>query len=382
MPGQNPGLNNAYCGVWPVAVNIETKSNGPVKSFMTVGPTLHYSHSNVRRCWGLAVFVFWGVCFFWSRILTGVLPGLDYDMLFNPGLWGLERFILSPLSIYEYPWQILVLGLLMGVLGIGPVLVSQLLSFPHSVFMILGVVFIAKLPLFGVFLIVSCVAAACRPLRFRSRFIALALCMAPQLVYWAVFGGAQSVDPVRWGFSFAPWICAWLIGLLTAGVVIGVGHFTRYRPGLVWFILGIEFVVAIFIFESKVSFAELDYQLYVAGNNPEEVRQFHDRNMTQAIDDSMQDPETRSFLTGLFYSPEPIVLRKELKEEIKDRLSHDQWPSWFNVPEELDYRGKRQLLLGQYDLFIQKHPKSKRIPIVLYYKAILHEYRPDTQFFR
>ena len=364
----------------------EKKSNGPSKSFMTVGPTLHYSHANVRRCWALAVVVFWAVCFFWSKILTGTPPTLDFEALLNPASWGLGQFIISPLSIYEYPWQILVLGLLMGILGVGPVIVSQLLSFRYSLLMILGVVFIAKLPLFGVFLLVSCIAVACRPLRFRSRFIAIALCMAPQLIYWAVFGvrgtpygGAQSVDPIRLGISFAPWICAWLTGLLIAGVVIGIGHFTRYRPGLVWIVLAIELGAAFFVFESKISFAELDYQLYVAGNNPEEVPQFHDHNMTKAIDDAMKDPGTRSFLTGLFYPAEPILLREELKNEICQQLSYDRWPSWFDVPEELNYQRKRQWLVGQYDLFINKRPKSKRMPIALYYKAILNEYKPDIR---
>ncbi len=41
------------------------------KSFMTVGPTLHYSHKNVLICWLLAVMVFGLCCFFWSRIVTG-----------------------------------------------------------------------------------------------------------------------------------------------------------------------------------------------------------------------------------------------------------------------------------------------------------------------
>ena len=34
------------------------QKTGPTKSFMTIGPTLHYSHANVRRCWMLAIVVF------------------------------------------------------------------------------------------------------------------------------------------------------------------------------------------------------------------------------------------------------------------------------------------------------------------------------------
>jgi len=360
-----------------------TKPNGLPKSFMTVGPTLHYSHANVRRCWALAVVVFIGACLFWSKVLTGTALSVGFG---DPGFigadsWSLGRFIVNPLSIYEYPWQILVLGLLMGILAVGPVLVSQLLSFRYSLPMILAVAFIARLPLFGVFLLVSCTAVACRPLRFRSRFIAIALCMAPQLVYWALFGGAQSVDPIRLGLSFAPWICAWLTALAVTGLVIGIGHFTRYRPGLVWAVTALVLAVAVWEFQRKISFAELDYQLYVAGNNPEEVVQFHDHDMTEAIDRSIKNPGTQSFLTGFFYPTEPILLREELKKEIQVQLGYNQWPMWFDVPEELNYQAKRKQLLDSCTLFIKKRPKSKRMPIALYYMAILNEYTPDVPGF-
>jgi hypothetical protein len=357
------------------------KPNGPSKSFMTIGPTLHYSHTNVRGCWALAVVVFVAVCLFWSKILTGTALSLNFSDVTDFASWSLGRFIISPLSIYEYPWQILALGLLMGILGVAPVVVSQLLSFRYSLPMTLAVVFIAKLPLFGVFLLVSCAAAACRPLRFRSRFIAIALCMAPQSIYWAFFGGAQNVEPIRWGFSFAPWICAWLTSLAIAGGVIGIGHFTRYRPGLVWAVIAVALAAAVLVFQQKISFAELDYQLYIAGNNPEEVPEFHDHNMTKVIDEAIENPATQSFLTGFFYPTEPILLREELKEEIQLQLNYDRWPTWFEVTEELNYPAKRQQLLGQYNLFINKRPTSRRMPIALYYKAMLNEYSPNIRQF-
>jgi hypothetical protein len=348
---------------------------------MTVGPTLHYSHANVRRCWGLAVVVFVGSCLFWSKILTGTGLSLNFSDVTDFASWSLGRFIISPLSIYEYPWQILVLGLLMGILAVAPVLVSQLLSFRYSLPMILAVVFIAKLPLFGVFLLVSCVAVACRPLRFRSRFIAIALCMAPQLIYWAFFGGARDVEPIRLGVSFSPWICGWLTALAIAGAAIGIGHFTRYRPGLVWAVSAVALGAAILVFQRKISFAELDYQLYIAGNNPEEIPEFRDHNMTKAIDEAIKNPATQSFLSGFFYPTEPILLREELKEEIQIQLNYDRWPTWFEVTDALNYQAKRQQLLGQYNLFINKRPTSQRMPIALYYKAMLNEYSPDIRQF-
>jgi len=347
------------------------------KSFMTVGPTLHYSHRNVQGCWFLALAAFSVSCFFWSKIATGSFWSFDAYSTTMPEFWYLGQTIISGVSIFEYSWQIVVLGLLMGILAVVPVLISQLMSFWYSFVFILAVFFLANLPGFAICLLVSCIAVACRPLRFRSRFVAIALCTAPQLLYWGYFGGVRGVEPIKWGFSFAPWIFAWLDGLAIAGFVLGIGHYTRYRPGLVWIFTTITLVLAVVVFEVKMGFDELDYQLYVAKNNPEQVSEFHDHSITEALDKTTRDPIKSKYLEGFFDASDPIALREKLKEEIQDKLRYDRWPSWFIVPEELEYQAKRQWLFGQYDLFISERSNSRRMPIALYYKALLSEYSPD-----
>ncbi len=349
------------------------------KSFMAVGPTLHYSHKNVQRCWLLALVAFGVSSSFWSKILTGSFWSFNFQSVTSVELWHLGQSVVTGLNIFEYPWQILVLGLLMGILAIVPVLISQLMSFRYSLPFVLLVFFVAGLPAFAICLLVSCIAAACRPLRFRSRFVAVVLCTAPQLAFWAWFGGTRGIEPIKWGFSFTPWICAWLIGLGIAGLVLGIGHFTRYRPGLVWIVTSIFLLLAIVTFEVRIGFDELDYQLYVAKNDPEQTSEFHDHSITEALDETLTNPFVRKYLAGFFYPTEPIPLRAELKREIQIQLSHDRWPSWFIVPQELKYQAKRQWLLEQYDLFIGRRSKSRRMPIALYYKALLSEYSPDIE---
>ena len=349
------------------------------KSFMAVGPTLHYSHKNVQRCWFLTFGAFGISCLFWSKIVIGSFWSFDPQILARPDSWRLGQAMTTSISIFEYPWQILVLGLLMGILSIVPILVSQLMSFRYSVPLLLEVFFLARLPGFAVCLLVSCCAAACRPLRFRSRFIAIALCTTPQLLYWGFFGGARGVEPIELGFSFAPWICAWLDGLVIAGFVLGIGHFTRYRPGLVWIFTTLTLLIAVVVFEVKIGFDELDYQLYVAKNDPEQVIEFHDHSITEALDQTTIDPTIKKYLEVYFYPTEPIALRAELKREIQFQLSYyDRWPAWFIVPDELMYQEKRDSLPKQYDTFISKRPNSRRMPIALYYKALLSEYSTDT----
>ncbi|MBA7475401.1 hypothetical protein ES707_10771 [subsurface metagenome] len=365
--------------------NKETEKTPKVtsKSFMAIGPTLHYSHKNVHRCWLLAVVAFSVSCLFWSKTLAGVFWSFNLDAITSAEFWSLGRPIITGasrgVSIFEYPWQVLVLGLLMGILGIVPVLVSQLLSFHYSLPFILAVFFIANLPGFAISLLVSCVAAACRPLRFRSRIVAVALCTAPQLVYWGCFGGAWKLEPIKLGFSFAPWICAWLIGLGIAGLVLGIGHFTRYRPGPVWAFTCLVLLIAVIVFQVKIGFDELDYQLYVAKNNPEHISEFHDHSITEALDETITNPGVIKYLAAYFYPTEPIPLRSELKREIQIQLSYDRWPSWFILPPELNYQAKKQWLFKQYDMFIRLRPQSRRMPIALYYKALLSEYSPDIK---
>ena len=356
----------------------------PPKSFMTAGPTLHYSHANVLWCWALTILLYVIVCVFWHSLLMN-RPLLDLTSLADTSQFQLGRFVVSPISIYEYPWQILILGTLMGLIATVPVLVSQLLSFRYSVPLILAVIIVSGLHLFGVFVLLGCLAVACRPLRFRSRFISVALCMAPQLIYWAICGGYATIDPVRWGFSFSPWIYAWLTGLVMSGLVLGIGHFTRYKPGLIWIFTLILMVVAFGVFHRHVGFAELDYQRNVADNNPEDAVEFHDNDVSATIDVIIKDDALRSFLVGRFYPTEPILLREKLKEEIQNLLVYDRWPEWDwfqkRMPDNLKYQAKRRQLMNSYEVFMNHWPDSKRVAIALYFKAILNEYHPDIRYF-
>jgi len=347
------------------------------KPFMAPGPTLGYDHRTVLGCWSLALAAFAVTCLFWSKIVAGSFWSFDYTTATSAEFWDLSRFVTTGVTIFEYPAQIHVLGLLMGIMAVGPVLISQLLSFRYCVPFILAVLFLADLPGFAVCLLISCFGAACRPLRFRSRFTAIALCTAPQLLYWGYFGTTKIGDPIRWGFSYTPWISAWIIAMAVAGLVLGIGHYTRYRPGLLLVCILLVLSTAVVVFNVEIGFDELDYQLYVAKNNPEQVDEFHEHSITKALDETITDPAFRKYLAGFFYPTEPIPLREELKKEIQVQLTLDRWPSWFAVPEYLQYQAKRQWLLQHYDLFIARRPKSSRMPIALYYKALLSEYRPD-----
>ncbi|MBN1787364.1 MAG: hypothetical protein JW806_03110 [Sedimentisphaerales bacterium] len=359
------------------------------KPFMTAGPTLHYSHTNVNGCYFLAICVYYIAAVFCTKLLTGGLVSSDLT-----GPFYLEKLILSPLSIFEYPAQIFVLGSLVGIFIAVPILASQLMSFKYSILFILILYLIAGLPGLAIFVLLGSVAAALRPLRFRSRYIAIVLCMSPVFIYFIFFGGVKNADIVQWALSFAPWLYGLLTALAIAAIVIVIGHFTRYRPGLVWSTAAVFLIITIVVFQKGINLAELDYQLYVAKNNPEAISEFQDHSITRAIDLTVTNPGSRSYFQPPFYPAETIALRAVLKKEIQNRLMHDRWPEWLDVPDELKYQEKKQQLLEQYENFLdpQKHwfkpaflhkallntkVRTNRIPIALYYKAMLSELSPE-----
>ncbi len=373
------------------------------KSFLTIGPTLHYSHSNVQRSWLLAAALFSITCLLWSRIVTGSFWTFDFQAQAAPDFWRLGEATTAGTSIFEYPWQIIVLGLLMGIMAVVPVLIAQLMSFGHSFVFLLAVFFLANLPGFATFLLVSCFAVAARPLRFRSRIIAIALCMAPQLLYWGLFGAAKEVDTFSWGLSLAPWIFAWLVGMTVAGIVLAVGHYTRYKPGLTWIFTTTTLLLALGIFEGAVGFDELDYQFYVARNNPEDVTEFREHTIREALDETVNVAIKQKDLSmKKFVATERIPLRAEMKGEILIDLNNsDEWPAWFDskVREEWRYKDRRKWLIEQYGCFmhpekpwwmprfvhdriLQRRSASERMPIALYYKAMVNEYSPDLRQIR
>ncbi|MBP8303848.1 MAG: hypothetical protein KBE04_06965 [Phycisphaerae bacterium] len=371
------------------------KASTTAKSFLAVGPTLHYSHPHVQAFWLATVVVFGLHCLLWSKLTTGTLLSPGVHQVLSVETWNLGRLTTGGMSIFEYPWQIVVLGLLMGGLAVGPILVAQLLSFPHSIPLILAVLLLANLPGLAVSLVISCVGVACRPLRFRSRIIAVVLCMAPQVVYWGLFGAARGMEPVQWGLSFAPWVCAWLIGLALAGAALSVGHFTRYKPGVLVWTLAALFGMTWIVFETTIGLDELAYQLHVVRNDPEQIAEFREHRITEPLDAAITDPATRRDLAGFFYPTEPIPLRQRLKKEIQDHLRVDRWPSWFRVPRELNFQEKRRWLNSQYDRFISPtrpwwmprvlHKKmldrratGPRMAVALYDKAMLSEYSVDV----
>jgi hypothetical protein len=372
----------------PLMAENEKQEKNIQKSFMTAGPTLHYSHANVNGCYFLAVCIYYFTAVFWSKLLTGHLVFPTF-----PGPVYLEKLILSPLSIYEYPAQIFVMGLLLGILISVPILASQLMSFRYSILFIIVLTFIAGLPGLAGAVLLGAFCAAVRPLRFRSRIISFVLCVSPSILYFSFFSGAKDADSLRWALSYAPWADGILNALAIAGLVLLIGHFTRYRPSLIWTISLAVLITTIFVFQDGINLSELDYQLYIAKNNPDTIKEFQDTSLTESLDNILKNPRRDSYFQPPFYPVDTIALRGVLKKEIQNRLIHDRWPEWFNEYAPA-YQSRKRQLLREYEKFInpekqwwkpeiihttllKSRARIRRMPIALYYKAMLSELTPE-----
>ena len=124
--------------------------------------------------------------------------------------------------------------------------------------------------------------------------------------------------------------------------------------------------------------------------------EFRDQSIREALDTTITDPTEKEYRSRYSYPTEPIPLREELKREIQIELIEDRWPSWLILPDELLYQDKRDWLVVQYDRFIHppkprwmpaalhkeiatRRARSSRMPIALYFKAMLYEYSPDLR---
>ncbi|MGE4285297.1 MAG: tol-pal system YbgF family protein [Phycisphaerae bacterium] len=358
----------------------EQQKLSPSKPFLTMGPTLHYKSHNVEVNYGLNLCVYAVVCLFWAKIMLGAIEMFRFDLAASGfGVWSLGGFINQPISIFEFPWQMLVLAALTAIITFTPVITSQMLSVNHSLPFLIICMLVAKLPGLSFVIMISCIMVASRPLRFRSRFISIVLCSSPILIYLTVSGNSSDPDPLKWGLSFVPWILTWLLGLAMSAIILAVGHFTRYRPGQIWITSLLFFVIGLFTFFDRIGLAEVEYKQYVSDNIPEMVEGFKPHDISAVLDRAVKNPMV-SIDDAFLFSGIETLQRGQLVSELQEMLLLGSWPYWFieNCDSDFyDYEKKRSSIIEQYDAFIANHPKSPRGIPALYYKAMLKEYKPD-----
>jgi len=298
--------------------------------------------------------------------------------------------LLAPLNIFQFPTYIIVAALLMAMICTVPILIAQL----HNILYVIPHLFVVLL--FGynralsLCLLVSCAAVSFKPLRLKSKFVAAILGLMPVLLYWGLFSGENpQQDVLRWAVLYAPWALAFLVCVMIFGVVLALGHFLRYRPGVLMPIFGLLLAGTVLLFRSSIGMNERDFQADVYRYSPGQVAQFQNRSITNLLEIELAQRQKQF----PYLSAELIM--SQLRMEWRWAFNFNAIPV---AAGEYDAQGVNPISLAQQknaeillakstslayiDRFIDTHPQDPREADALYYKALMIDLKVDSRSLR
>ncbi len=360
----------------------------PQNRWFTDGPTMASSRRLYTGYWLITLVLFVFLNMFDLRLRLGVWIRLNGPYESIP----LIPQLLAPLSLFHYPSQILIKASVMAMLCTVPILIALLYNLLYALPFIAVVFFLGLNPILTLCLFFSCAAASFEPLRFKSKFVAFLLCLLPEMLYWAFFSGENpETDILRWAVLYSPWALAFLLCLLLAGGVILIGHFLRYRPGILMPIFGLMLASTILFFNYSVGMNERDYQDQVAQNSPWLVPEFQNLNILPLLEEELvQRKKQTPYLTD-------DQILKQLRMEWRWAflsgstlsIAPDQTTEFAGPRFPLAKRKITQILDrysdirdGKIEQFIQTHKHQKRLPDALYFQALYFDMRTDQRRLR
>lgn len=347
----------------------------PVKRWFSDGATMHYLTPQRSLYWFINLVLFLLLTMFDRRIRTGSWFQIDVQYSSSE----LIPSLLSPLNIFEYPSQILLVGMLMALICTIPILMALLYNIWHAIPFIMIVMIIGQNFFLGLSLLVSCAAVSFEPMRFKSKFVALVLWLLPEVIYWALFSGDNpEKDVLRWAVLYAPWAVAFINCVLIFGVVIALGHFLRYRPGVVMPIFGALLAATVVFFHITIGMDEYDFQANVYQNSPKQLPTLQSKNILALLEKECAER----------MSKEPYLNPDIVMDEL--RL---QWRWAFSIgpntsSEAANYAtiyfySVKYNAIDEIEKFIKSMPpQNKRVADALFYIAKLHDTKVDPRALR
>jgi hypothetical protein len=320
---------------------------------------------------------------FWASNLCLFIMLNVFDLRMRTGQWmpsskslatpqPLIDILLSPLSVFQYPSQILVVGMLMALICTVPILTALLYNLWYSLPFIFAVLIIGSNPILALCLFVSCAAVSFDPLRFKSKFVAALLWLAPEVLYWTLFSGDYpEQDALRWAVLYAPWALAFFNCLFIYGLVIGIGHFLRYRPGLLMPLFGLLLAGTVTFFHFTIGMNERDFQDKVYRNSPQKVAAFQSKSILPLVEEEAAIRlEKQSNLN-------PETVKDEIRMGL--RLHFKVGPN--KNREVIAYHQARYWAINSMRSFIteNRNKSDKRIPDTFYYLGLLYDLNVDLR---
>ncbi len=350
---------------------IEYPSEQFPKQWFTDGATMRYHPRKRTIYWMINMGLFVLLNMFYLRIRIGEWTNID-----PPYVTGkLIPTLLSPLNIFEYPSQIFTIGITMALLCTIPILTALLYNFLHSIPFILIVIIFGHNFELSMCLLASCIAVSFEPMRFKSKFVAAVLWLLPEVMYWGLYSGENpEQDALRWAMLYAPWGIAFLSSVMIFGIVIGIGHFIRYKPGVIMPIFGLYLGGTVTFFLVNIGMNEHNFQAYVDRFRPSRNPAFQDRSILPLIEKEMAERKAMEpYLTN-------EIIKKELRLQWRWAFNSISFETPSNAANEAVFKfySEKYISLDAIKYFLDKvNPQHHRVADALYYMGLLKDLKID-----
>ncbi|MCF7957414.1 MAG: hypothetical protein K9M57_03075 [Phycisphaerae bacterium] len=219
------------------------------------------------------------------------------------------------------------------------------------------------------------------PFRFKSKFVAAMICLLPEVLYWGFYSGQNTEqDILRWAVLYSPWALAFFCSIIILGIVISIGHFVRYRPGVLSPIFALILTGTILLFHFSIGMDERDFQAEVFCNSPAQIKEFQLRSIEPLL-----KKELAIRIKKTPYLDSDLILEQIRKDwrwtfiESTNLVS----PESLAKEEEVKIERRRIDAIGKgINKFIDGHKNDLRVADALYYKALLTDMKIDARALR
>jgi hypothetical protein len=352
-----------------------------LKRWLSDGPTVAYARGYRYACWAFNLLLYILLNLFYLRLhMGGWLPWqYTYETT------SLTEQLLSPLNIFDFPAHIFVIGLLMTLLCVLPIITAQLYNFWYALPFPAVALLCGHQQILSLCLFVSCAAVSFQPFRFKSKFVAAVMCLIPELLYIVIFSGSNpETEVLRWAVLYAPWLLAFFFCLIFFGIILGIGHFVRYRPGVITPLFGLVLAGTVLLFHLKIGMNERDFRAYVYQYRPETVINLCSKDIQPLLEE-----EKAKILKSKEYLNPDILNEEDLLEEWKNAFNASGLNSeTIRDNTETDVIAKmearkfiqeKERAIQNIDRFIKMYPNDKRVAYALYYKGLLLDLKPNVR---
>ncbi|MCL2700722.1 MAG: hypothetical protein FWE88_03395 [Phycisphaerae bacterium] len=201
---------------------------------------------------------------FWLFITRGQWVDFDLASYWASIVTPLGVSFLRPMSVLDQHWMIFVFGLTLSALLLVPIMTAVMYRLMYAIAQA-GIVFVlGHSPGLAISLAVGSFLAARTPLRSDMPFLAFLLGLVPSAVYLAVMtfiGIEPAALPFERLLVKAPVLLAFVAAVAAAGVVLTLARLAGYRPGMLWPVAAVLWIVPLALFYAHEGPARVRFNL-------------------------------------------------------------------------------------------------------------------------